>query len=277
MKVADYVIDFLGERGIDRVFVLYGAASGRIPAFPTWNALDVITSDFENYGGRVGTYGGPGRNFGIQNSDLMLSIGSRISGRITGGNVKTFARGARKYLVDVDKPMLQRKLQQVPFDVNIPCDAKIFCERLIDRARQVQNTLPDTSAWMQQVIRWRDTYDPVRPEFMGEHGYVYEGQPYTHPYAFVRRLSEKLDPNAVVTFDLGGMSAIVGHALATIAASHRSLRIEYDVSQPSTDTSLFLDCSKAERELGWRRQIDLDDGIARTLAWWQRNIAPRAA
>ncbi len=43
-----------------------------VPCFPTWNALDVITSDYENYGGRVGTYGGAGRNFGIQNSDLLF-------------------------------------------------------------------------------------------------------------------------------------------------------------------------------------------------------------
>ena len=79
----------------------------QIPSFPTWNALDVITSDYEYYGGRVGTFGGADRNFGIQNCDLLLSIGSRISGRITGGNPKTFVRAAKKYIVDVDKTLLQ--------------------------------------------------------------------------------------------------------------------------------------------------------------------------
>ena len=29
-----------------------------IPTFPTWNALDIVTSDMETYCGRVGTYGG---------------------------------------------------------------------------------------------------------------------------------------------------------------------------------------------------------------------------
>ena len=48
-----------------------------IPAYPTWNALDIVPSDFEFYGGRIGTYGGAGRNFGIQNSDLLLAVGSR--------------------------------------------------------------------------------------------------------------------------------------------------------------------------------------------------------
>ena len=99
-----------------------------IPCFPTWNALDTVTSDFEFYAGRIGTYGGAGRNFAIQNSDLLLAIGSRISGRITGGNVRTFARAAKKYVVDVDGPQIQKNLQQVPFDVNIRCDAKLFLE-----------------------------------------------------------------------------------------------------------------------------------------------------
>ena len=68
----------------------------KIPCFPTWNALDAVSSNFEYYGGRIGTYGGAGRNFGIQNSDLLLAIGSRISGRITGGNINSFAREAKK-------------------------------------------------------------------------------------------------------------------------------------------------------------------------------------
>ena len=46
----------------------------KIPMFPTWNALDVVCDDYEYFGGRIGTYGGKGRNFGIQNSDLLLAI-----------------------------------------------------------------------------------------------------------------------------------------------------------------------------------------------------------
>ena len=65
-----------------------------VPVFPTWNALDIVTSDYSNYCGRIGTYGGAGRNFGIQNSDLLMTIGCRLSGRITGGNVQSFAREA---------------------------------------------------------------------------------------------------------------------------------------------------------------------------------------
>jgi nucleoside-diphosphate-sugar epimerase len=55
-------------------------------------------------------------------------------------------------------------------------------------------------------------------------------------------------------------------------ASGRRLAIEHDLSKPTIKSSLFLDCAKAARELGWRRKTSLDEGIRRALAWWQANI-----
>lgn len=179
-----------------------------IPCFPTWNALDIVPSDAEFYAGRIGTYGGAGRNFGIQNSDLLLAIGSRISGRITGGNVASFARGARKYVVDVDAPMLQRHLQQLPFDENILCDAKVFCEMLIDAVRPRRRHIPSFIPWMARVMEWKARYDPVRPEF-------FKNQDKVHPYAFIRTLSEKMGPNDVLVADCGGNIVVCNHAFET--------------------------------------------------------------
>lgn len=179
----------------------------KLPCFPTWNALDVITSDYEYYGGRVGTYGGAGRNFGIQNSDLLLSIGSRISGRITGGNVQSFARQAKKYLVEIDPAMVQRKFQQVPFDVNILCDAKVFTRRLF-AALDMGKTLPDWSGWTHRVMEWKQKYDPVKPEFFSQ-------QERVHPYAFMRRLSEHMGTTDILVGDCGGNIVVSNHAFET--------------------------------------------------------------
>ena len=176
-----------------------------IPCLPTWNALDAISSDFEFYGGRVGTYGGAGRNFGIQNCDLLLAIGSRISGRITGGEPSTFARGAKKYIVDVDEALLQRKFQQVPFDVNIGCDAWLFCATLLHELEDKKT--PDFSEWTRTVIQWRDKYDPVRPEFFQ--------QEVIHPYAFIRTLSQKMGPTNIFVADCGGNIVVCNHAFET--------------------------------------------------------------
>lgn len=54
----------------------------------------------------------------------------------------------------------------------------------------------------------------------------------------------------------------------------KDLTIEHDLSKPSINTSLFLDCTKAENELGWKKQITIDEGIQDTLQWWLANVAP---
>lgn len=51
--------------------------------------------------------------------------------------------------------------------------------------------------------------------------------------------------------------------------SGKTLEIEHDLSQPSIQTSLFLDCTLANEELGWQVSTTLDEGIKKTLIWWQ--------
>jgi nucleoside-diphosphate-sugar epimerase len=62
-----------------------------------------------------------------------------------------------------------------------------------------------------------------------------------------------------------------------IAHSGKKLAIEHDLKQPTIKTSLFLNCSLAEKELGWKPRTSLDDGIKKTLAWWQDNIGVKPA
>ena len=54
-----------------------------------------------------------------------------------------------------------------------------------------------------------------------------------------------------------------------VKLSGRSLNIEHDLSQPTIKTSLFLDCRKAERELGWKARTPLQEGIEKTIQWWR--------
>jgi len=179
----------------------------KIPIFPTWNALDIVTSDLPFYGGRIGTYGGAGRNFGIQNADLVLAVGSRISGRITGGTPKSFLRGAKKYIVDIDKTLLQRKLQQVPFDQSICCDVGIFLDRFLMRIERAYKT-PNFSSWMEKVLYWKKKYDPVRPEYFDQPKFV-------NPYVFVRKLSQKMNANDIYVADCGGNIVVSSQAFET--------------------------------------------------------------
>ena len=181
----------------------------KIPMYPTWNALDVVTSDYEYYCGRVGTYGGAGRNFGIQNSDLLISVGSRVSGRITGGNVKTFARAAKKYMVDIDEGTLNKEFQQVPFDENINCDAKKFIKKFKEfLIKEDFKTDHNKEKWLKQCLKWKKTYDPVKKSYFKNTNTV-------QPYAFIRTLSEKMSKDDILVADCGGNIVTCNHSFET--------------------------------------------------------------
>jgi acetolactate synthase-1/2/3 large subunit len=188
----------------------------QIPTFPTWNALDAVTSDLETYCGRVGTYGGAGRNFAIQNSDLLLAVGSRISGRITGGNVNTFARAAKKIMVDVIGAHLQPQLQQVPFDLNVKSDALLFFRLMEEEAikRSYSSIRPEChQKWLTMARTWLVKYDPVHPE-------LGDLKTEINPYRFMRQLSSKMDKNDILVADCGGNIVIASQAFETKLGQH---------------------------------------------------------
>ncbi|MBP2316241.1 NAD-dependent epimerase/dehydratase family protein [Azospirillum soli] len=80
-------------------------------------------------------------------------------------------------------------------------------------------------------------------------------------------------------FHVGYGSAVTIKELVSriIAASGRNLRVEHDLSQPTIKTSLALDSSRATELLGWERQVSLDEGIRRTIAWWNAAHGGRLA
>ena len=178
----------------------------KIPCIPTWNALDIFPSDYKYYAGRVGTYGGPGRNFAIQNSDLLITIGSRISGRITGGYVDSFARKAFKVIVDIDEGALEKKYQQVIGDINIHCDAKVFIRKLIEQAKK--RKLKTFDSWVSKAENWKTKYDPVLSYYHSNRGIV-------NPYVFIESLSKKCTKDDVIVADCGGNIVVTSQAFKT--------------------------------------------------------------
>jgi len=49
--------------------------------------------------------------------------------------------------------------------------------------------------------------------------------------------------------------------------------IQYVKDRPGHDRRYALDSSKIRRELGWTRRITFEDGIRRTIKWYQANTA----
>ena len=170
----------------------------KIPFFVTWNMIDFCENNHPLYGGRVGTFGGDGRNFGIQNSDFLLAVGSRIPGRITGGMIHTFARAAKKVFVDIDP--VELKYQEVKADINICSDAKIFIDEF---SKSLENNpgLKDYSQWTEKVKGWKKRYTVFQKSYLEQKGSV-------NPYVFIKVLSEEMKDGDVMVHEAGGNCVI---------------------------------------------------------------------
>jgi dTDP-glucose 4,6-dehydratase len=47
--------------------------------------------------------------------------------------------------------------------------------------------------------------------------------------------------------------------------------ITYVTDRPGHDRRYAIDCSKIKRELGWKRGVEFEDGLAKTVAWYLAN------
>lgn len=163
------------------------------PVVSTWNGIDILPHNHPQYVGQIGVYGARAANFAIQNSDLLLSIGSRLDTRQTGGNPKTFARAAKTIAVDIDKAELTKKWARI--DLPIISDAKDF---LLQINKQMQYfKQPNTTKWWLQIKNWQKDFPVILPEF-------YKQKKTTNPYVFIESLSKALNEKEIIFVDAGG-------------------------------------------------------------------------
>ncbi|MBT4730782.1 thiamine pyrophosphate-binding protein [Candidatus Woesearchaeota archaeon] len=171
----------------------------KIPYFVTWNMIDFDAYNNPYFGGKVGTYGGEGRNFGIQNCDLLIGLGTRISGRITGGMMDTFARGAKKVLIDIDQEDM--KWQQIKADMNIVSNLSDFVPILNDVCSELEL---DYSDWVKKVLVWKEKYGVMCDEYYDSEN--------VNPYVFMKILCEKMSEGDVLVHEAGGNAVITSQS-----------------------------------------------------------------
>lgn len=76
------------------------------------------------------------------------------------------------------------------------------------------------------------------------------------------------------TFNIGaGEPTTVGAVVQIVlkAAGHLPQNVQFGQSGPASLIRRALDVRKAKRDLGWVPQIEIEDGIRRTVQWWQEN------
>ncbi|MBN1354485.1 MAG: thiamine pyrophosphate-binding protein [Candidatus Omnitrophica bacterium] len=160
-----------------------------IPTQLSWNGIDLIEEAHPLFFGRHNSYGPRYPNFIVQNCDLLISIGSRLGLQQIGFNYKSFARGARKVVVDIDRAELKK--HTVKADIPVQADAGYFIETLLQKVKSAPLVKPDIKEWVMWCNEKKKRF-PVCPSS------YYKNKKYVDPYVFSFCLSEVLPEGALI-------------------------------------------------------------------------------
>ena len=101
-----------------------------LPVMTTWNGTDRIAADQANYAGRPNTWGMRFSNLLLQQSDLVLALGTRLGLQQTGFNWQSFVPGGRIAQVEIDPAELTKPNPRV--DWPIQGDANQALQELLE-------------------------------------------------------------------------------------------------------------------------------------------------
>jgi len=127
----------------------------RIPVLTAISGTDLLPSEHPLVFGRPGIMGQRAANFILQNSDLLLVLGTRMGLRTIGYAWESVARGAFKIMVDADAAELQKPTFRS--DLPIHADLKDFFCGLFPILPEV----PDRKAWLDYCSRLKQAYPLV--------------------------------------------------------------------------------------------------------------------
>ncbi len=164
----------------------------QIPIVTTWSGVDLVDHNNSNYIGNIGVYGSRAANFTVQNSDLICSLGSRLDTRVTGGVPKSFARKAKKIVVDVDKYELGKK-RGLKINLKINLDIKDF----FNQYKKLKKKVIKRKSWLKKCQNWKKKYPLILNEFYNEKKHV-------NPYVLMDKISKILSNKDIIIADDGG-------------------------------------------------------------------------
>lgn len=173
-----------------------------VPVVTYWNSVDLIEDDHPLYCGRGGNMGDRPGNFAVQNSDLVLAIGTRISIRQTGYSFNTWARAARVIMVDIDRA--EMKKHTIHVDLPVWADAKDFMEAMCRALKARDCSLHRNECWREQCRKWKRDYPATLPRHWAENGRT------ANVFAAIKHISASL-PAGSLTAVSNGACCVVGH------------------------------------------------------------------
>lgn len=180
-----------------------------IPVVSTYLGIDGLCTTSNTYIGKVGVKGSRAGNLAIQNSDLILAIGTSLHVSSTGYEYKDFGRAAKLIVIDIDIQTHEKHTVKVFGQIEM--DAREFIT-------QLSGTLgtpitAEISPWLTACLNWRFKYPVNAAE--------YSTGPSINIYKFVDSLSKLAPDQAIFVSDAGSAYYAVSQGVELSTESHR--------------------------------------------------------
>ena len=180
--------------GTEKSFIRF-VESLNIPVVMTWGAADILPHNHPLHVGTFGTHGTRHANFAIQNADLVVSLGSRLDTKATGTPVNSFARNAKKVIIDIDINELN-KFESFGLHIDLPINLSLQQFFGVCNFEQLKSKRKKYEFWLAKIEYWRSVSRDFNPPPMEESGFL-------DPYQFIEAFSQSVGSDARVFVDTG--------------------------------------------------------------------------
>ena len=168
-----------------------------IPTLLSWAALELLPGNHPLRIGTFGVYGSRAGNMAIQNADLVIALGTRLSQNLTGGILSLFAPNAEIVMVDIDEHEMNKfDGRGIQIDVKIKTKLNEFIKK--SQIKLTAFEAPNWSSWKHKLNYWKTLF-PKDPSPQ-----LATTIPFIDAHDFVSALSDQLTKDALIYIDTGG-------------------------------------------------------------------------
>lgn len=165
----------------------------QVPILSSWNASDVVPTSDKNYIGRFGIFGDRASNFTIQNSDLVLILGSRLSQPLTGYRMDLFVPSGKFIMVDIDKKEIFKFKKKIKIGIND--DLKNFINNFISFLERKKIKINTHQKWLNFCKNQKNKYLVISEKHLNNNK--------VNSFNFINTLSKVIKSKTNIITDMG--------------------------------------------------------------------------
>jgi len=170
-----------------------------IPAVFTYGGTDLIPYEDDLHIGKIGIKGDRPGNFALQNSDLIIVLGSSLSIPVIGYEYELFGRDSKIICVDIDQN--EHKKKTIKPDEIFNCDLNDFFDY------SIQNIdFYGRDEWINKCNYWKTKWPVFQKDYLDTSDGV-------NMYLILEKINEFSDENSIVVSDAGSSLYVTSQSI----------------------------------------------------------------